>query len=56
LAQFEILDGKPEMLEQDFTSMFAVTSAQIQGAARKYLSPERRDVLYIQPAPAGGKQ
>jgi predicted Zn-dependent peptidase len=57
LAQFEALDGKPEMLEQDFTNMFAVTAAQIQAAAKKYLAAERRDVLYIQPAPpAGGQQ
>jgi predicted Zn-dependent peptidase len=54
LAQFEALDGKPEMLEQDFTNMFAVTGAQIQAAAKKYLTPERRDVLYIQPAPPAG--
>ncbi len=54
LAQFEALDGKPEMLEQDFTNMFAVTAAQIQAAAKKYLTAERRDVLYIQPAPPAG--
>ena len=57
LAQFEVLDGKPEMIDQDFTNMFAVTPAQVQAAAKKYLSAERRDVMYIQPAPAAeGKQ
>ena len=57
LAQFEALDGKPEMIDQDFTNLFTVTSAQIQAAAGKYLGAERRDVMYIQPAPAAeGKQ
>jgi zinc protease len=52
LGQYELLDGKPEMLDQDFTNLFAVTSAQIQAAAKKYLIAARRDVLVIQPAPA----
>jgi predicted Zn-dependent peptidase len=33
--------------------MLAVTPAQIQAAAKKYLTPERRAVLEIMPAPAG---
>jgi predicted Zn-dependent peptidase len=52
LGQYEIMDGKPELLDQDFTSLFAVTSQQIQDAAKKYLTPVRRDMLVIQPAPA----
>jgi zinc protease len=51
LGQYELLDGKPEMLDQDFTNLFAVTSAQIQDAAKKYLTAARHDVLVIQPAP-----
>jgi len=51
LGQYELLDGKTEMLDQDFTNLFAVTSAQIQAAAKKYLTAARRDVLVIQPAP-----
>jgi predicted Zn-dependent peptidase len=51
LALYELLDGKPEMLDQDFTSLFAVTSPQIQAVAKKYLTAARRDVLAIQPAP-----
>ena len=39
------------MLDQDFTNLFAVTSAQIQAVAKKYLTAARRDVLVIQPAP-----
>jgi zinc protease len=51
LGQYELLDGKPEMVDQDFTNLFKVTSAQIQAAAKKYLTAARRDVLVIQPAP-----
>jgi zinc protease len=51
LGQYELLDGKPEMLDQDFTSLFAVTPAQIQAVAKKYLTAARHDVLVIQPAP-----
>jgi zinc protease len=51
LGQYELLDGKPEMVDQDFTNLFKVTSAQIQAVAKKYLTAARRDVLVIQPAP-----
>jgi predicted Zn-dependent peptidase len=51
LGQYELLDGKPEMVDDDFTNLFAVTSPQIQAVAKKYLTAARRDVLAIQPAP-----
>jgi predicted Zn-dependent peptidase len=51
LGQYEVLDGKPEMLEQDYTNLFSVTSEQIQAMAKKYLTAKRHDVLAIQPAP-----
>ncbi len=51
LGQYELLDGKPEMVDQDFTNLFKVTSPQIQGAAKKYLTAAQRDVMIIQPAP-----
>jgi predicted Zn-dependent peptidase len=51
LGQYELLDGKPEMMDQDFTNLFKVTSSQIQAVAKKYLIASRRDVLMIQPAP-----
>jgi predicted Zn-dependent peptidase len=51
LAQYEMLDGKPEMVDQDYTNLFAVTPAQIQAVAKKYLTAARRDMLAIQPAP-----
>ncbi len=56
LGQFEMLDGKPEMVDQDFTNLFAVTSAQIQAVAKKYLTAARHDVLVIQPAPPQRKE
>ena len=49
LGQYELLDGKPEMLDQDYANLFAVTSAQMQAAAKKYLTATRRDVMVIQP-------
>ena len=51
LGQYEMLDGKPELVDQDFTALFSVTASQIQEAAKKYLTSARRDVLVIQPAP-----
>jgi predicted Zn-dependent peptidase len=54
LGQYELLDGKPEMVDQDFTNLFAVTGPQIQAAAKKYLTAARHDVLVIQPAPPAG--
>jgi predicted Zn-dependent peptidase len=61
LGQYELLDGKPEMVDSDFTNLFAVTGSQIQAVAKKYLTAARRDVLVIQPAPpsqapAGAKE
>jgi predicted Zn-dependent peptidase len=52
LGQYELLDGKPEMVDQDFTNLFKVTSKQMQAVATKYLTTARRDVLAILPAPA----
>ncbi|HTA46175.1 MAG TPA: pitrilysin family protein [Bryobacteraceae bacterium] len=51
VGQYELLDGKPEMMDQDFTNLFKVTSPEIQAVAKKYLMASRRDVLMIQPAP-----
>jgi predicted Zn-dependent peptidase len=54
LGIYELLDGNPAAFDQDFTETMKVTSAQIQAAAKKYLTAARRDVLAIQPAPAEG--
>jgi zinc protease len=54
LAQYTLADGKPELINTELEAMLAVTPAQIQAAAKKYLTPDRRAVLEIDPAPAGG--
>ena len=51
LAGFEILDSKPEMINTLLDRYAAVTSAQVQAVAKKYLTPDRRTVLAIQPEP-----
>ncbi len=54
LAQYEIADGNPELINTELDAMLAVTPAQIQAAAKKYFTPDKRAVLEIQPAPQGG--
>lgn len=52
LAIYEVLDGKPELINSELDAFLAVTPAQIQAAAKKYLTVDRRAVLDIVPAPA----
>jgi zinc protease len=52
LGKYEILDGAPELINTDLAKFLAVTPAEIQAVAKKYLTPERRTVLQILPAPA----
>jgi len=54
LAQYALADGMPELINTELDAMLAVTPAQIQAAAKNYLTPERRAVLEITPAPPGG--
>ncbi len=57
LAQYEVTDGKAELINTELDAMLAVTPEQIQAAAKKYLVPANRAVLKIQPAPpAAGKK
>jgi predicted Zn-dependent peptidase len=51
LAQYEVTDGKPELINTELDAMLAVTPAQIQAAAKKYFTTDKRVVLEIQPAP-----
>ncbi|MDQ6707541.1 MAG: insulinase family protein, partial [Acidobacteriota bacterium] len=51
LGKYEILDGDPSVINTEMDKFLAVTPAQIQAAARKYLVASQRDVLEIQPAP-----
>ena len=52
LAGFELLDGKPQIINSLLDRYAAVTPAQVQAVAKKYLSPDRRTTLAIQPEPA----
>jgi predicted Zn-dependent peptidase len=51
LAQYEVIDGKPELINTELDAVLAVTPAQIQAAAKKYFTTDKRVVLEIQPAP-----
>jgi zinc protease len=55
LAQYAIADGDPSLINTELDAMLAVTPAQIQAAAKKYLTPDRRAVLEIQPDPKGNQ-
>jgi predicted Zn-dependent peptidase len=47
LATYEVFDGKPEYINQELDRLLAVTPAQIQAAAKQYLTSERRSILQI---------
>jgi len=51
LAQYEMFDNNPGLITSELDAFLAVTPEQIQAVARKYLTPEKRVVLEIQPAP-----
>jgi zinc protease len=55
LAQYTVTDGDPELINTELDAMLAVTPAQIQAAAKKYLAPQNRAILEIQPAPKEAK-
>ena len=56
LGRYEILDGKPELINTNLDNFLAVTSGEIQSVAKNYLTPERRTVLQILPAPAAAPE
>jgi len=51
LAGFELLDGKPQIINTVLDRYAAVTPERVQAVAKKYLTAERRTVLAIQPEP-----
>ncbi len=55
LGKYELLDGKPEYINTELEDYLAVTPAQIQAAAKKYIDPKKRTVLDIVPAPEAAK-
>ncbi len=60
LGKYELIDGKPEYINTEMNDFLAVTPAEIQAVARKYIDARKRTVLDIVPAegaaPAGGEQ
>jgi predicted Zn-dependent peptidase len=51
LAQYQLADGDAAIINTEMDQMLAVTPEQIQAAAKKYLTPDKRAVLEINPAP-----
>jgi predicted Zn-dependent peptidase len=56
LAQYELFDSNPDLINSEMERLFAVTPAQVQAAAKKLFAPRRKNVLEIVPEPkAEGK-
>ena len=51
LAQYEVFDGNPGLINTELQKFLAVTPAQIQAVAKNYLAANKRSVLQIVPAP-----
>jgi predicted Zn-dependent peptidase len=51
LSGFELLDGKPQLINTVLARYAAVTPERVQAVAKKYLTAERRTILAIQPDP-----
>jgi predicted Zn-dependent peptidase len=52
LAQYEMLDGDPNLVNTEMDRFMAVTPAEIKAVAARYLKPEVRRVLEVVPASA----
>ena len=55
LGQYELFDSNPGLINTELARYLAVTGAQMQEVAKKYLTPDKRSVLEIVPAPKEGK-
>jgi len=51
LAQYELFDSDPGLVNTEMERLFAVTPAQVQAAAKKLFAPQRKNVLEIVPDP-----
>jgi zinc protease len=51
LGIHELLDGDAGFADKDFANLMGVTPEQMQAAAKKWLTPARRDVMVIQSSP-----
>jgi zinc protease len=56
LGKYELIDGKPEYINTELNDFLAVTPAQIQAVAKKYIDPRRLTVLNIVPAPESAEK
>lgn len=57
LGQYELFDGRPELINSEMDELAKVTPEQVREVAKRYLDPKQRSLLEIVPAPAaGGKQ
>ena len=54
LACFTLFDGDPNRVNTILDGFLAVTPAQVQAVARKYLVPRNRAVLVRRPVAPGG--
>jgi predicted Zn-dependent peptidase len=54
LGQYEITDGDASLINTEFDRLLNVSGEQIQAAAKKYLTADKRAVLSVEPAPAKG--
>jgi predicted Zn-dependent peptidase len=52
LSQYALLDGDPNLINTELDKYLAVTPEQLQAAVKQYLTPSKRSVLEIVPAPA----
>jgi zinc protease len=55
MGQYELADGDAALINTEFERLLNVSASQIQAAAKEYLTPDKRTVLAIQPAPAPAK-
>jgi zinc protease len=54
LGQYEIADGDASLINTELDRLINVSAEQIQAAAKKYLTTDKRAVLSVEPAPAKG--
>ncbi len=52
LAQYELIDGHPELINTELDAYLAVTGDQIRDVAARYILPSRRTMLDIIPSAA----
>jgi predicted Zn-dependent peptidase len=56
LACFTLFDNQPELVNSILEGFLKVTKEDVQRAARKYLVPENRAIVFRAPAKAGAKE